>query len=1612
MLPLVTDDEDELWVDDVINTIHRQPNEMHPNQIHANLIRRIEQRNSTEKQQEFTNLIRAQWMDNKDFVENIGATYTPLPATLYQEPHTAYEDMKDLDDDKVDWNFEGKEWTLHDGDWIPPDIEVYNDFEDDEPEIEVSPSINKIATTDGQSDSGANNIVTDDRSLLSNFQYITPLPMGGCNKDDPAAIICTGIGIMTFTCNTNGTCIKVQAYYSDQVDGTIISPTALVRQHRQKYIGFLQYSDCDNNNGVIKLISRNNCPDFEIPIYSRNDLWYHRIESFCQPCTTTDDQTKIEANSNDPSVRRISTAATYELWHQRSGHIGHKALTEWHKHATGVPQLKGNAFYKCPSCMSGKLCIRQPIGKQTKKQKETDSKFWDATKIENLLNYEDDDDYLPDAEPGQHFSMDYGFVRGSQFKSKDEDGHVVTSFDGKNSYLIIVDRGTRYTWTFLSNNKVPPVDAARQLLKKFKSSNPHRTVRVDQGGELGKSQLFKNMLGEDDIGFTLEITGSDSSSQNGLAERPNRTYADMMRCILHSSELGPQYWSYALLYAVHIKNRILHTALQSTPYQVMTGKKPDVSHLRIFGSNLYAREPGRRKAKLDHHTSIGTFLGFAATNANIIYIDNKTAQVKTAHHVIFDEAQMTLPQKNTSVAAQTLQRLGYYLKENISDIEKATIDKTSSLKVKLLNNNATLPKRSTELSIGYDLCSAATEDIVIPAKSMKPISTGLAIKCPQGTYARIAPRSGLTVKNNLTTMAGVIDPDYRGEIIVLIHNFGDKEQIIKPKQRTAQLILERAEIPAVELVDELDETSRGIDGFGSTETKETTPNIPTVNTINTDIDITFDTPYEINFSSDPTDFHTFRNVTIRENDDNLLGMEIEMCQHRDRPKLIRCKKGHSAARIIRWRSELREGYITAVNNSPVKSIAEIEYHIQQARQNKHKTIKINFATIKRQAMHPQLGTPQMYHDQMNVVAEHLWEIRNSPEWQKRADEAIVYAPQATTHNKLLRLLNDPEWHHIRGLHVRFKIAALKKRKKLTRRYLKEQPDWSDWLASEAKQLNQYESQGTFGKPQELPKGANLLPLLWTYMIKDCGTKKARCVCNGSPKQRGSVTLANTYAGSLEQVGARIFWAATAIHNFITIGADASNAFAEAPAPKAPLFVTIDQPFREWYRTKYPDRPDIPYRHVLPVHGALQGHPESARLWAKLIDKVIRHLNLQPCTHEPCLYFTRNYNNTGKTVLFLRQVDDFAIACQDRDLAKQVIHDINSKMTIDVKELGQIHRYNGVDVEQTRDYVKIYNPTYIDKILLRHDWIKNEKPLSLHPIPIKSDAPYQRQLETAPHSDEQEIKKLEKEYGFGYRQAIGEMIYALVTCRPDISYAVTKLSQYSTRPARIHFEACKHVYKYLHATKNEGIYYWRQKPREDLPITSWPTPRRDENYSPKGPETVQNKDNILVGAVDADYAGDIEHRKSVSGVILKLAGGAVLYKTKYQDTIAHSSTEAEFAAAAEAGKFILYVRSILDEVGIPQDLATTLYEDNQGALLMANAQQPTKRTRHMNIKSFALQEWVEQDLILLRKIHTGDNYSDAMTKATARTLFYRHMDHIMGKITPEYVSTYPHRVIST
>ena len=287
------------------------------------------------------------------------------------------------------------------------------------------------------------------------------------------------------------------------------------------------------------------------------------------------------------------------------------------------------------------------------------------------------------------------------------------------------------------------------------------------------------------------------------------------------------------------------------------------------------------------------------------------------------------------------------------------------------------------------------------------------------------------------------------------------------------------------------------------------------------------------------------------------------------------------------------------------------------------------------------------------------------------------------------------------------------------------------------------------------------------------------------------------------------------------------------------------------------------------------------------------MNFKNTTYEPCLYQATYKNHK---VLVMIQVEDFAIASTNKEICQEIISHIDKAMTIKIKDLGLIQRYNGSDVIQTREYIKIHSETYIEKICKGHGWDLLDKKMHAFPLPMNPDRTYLARLDESVKLDE-DPKNVEKRKGFSYRQAIGELIYAMVTTRPDISFPVIKLAQFSINPAEIHYDAVKDVFLYLYSTKTEGIYYWRKKP---LNLPNETRPRiREYNYTPK--ILIKHDGTTLVAYSDSDWTGDLVYRRSITGVAIMYAGGVVCYKTKYQETIALSSTEAEFVALCDAGK---------------------------------------------------------------------------------------------------------------
>jgi hypothetical protein len=338
-------------------------------------------------------------------------------------------------------------------------------------------------------------------------------------------------------------------------------------------------------------------------------------------------------------------------------------------------------------------------------------------------------------------------------------------------------------------------------------------------------------------------------------------------------------------------------------------------------------------------------------------------------------------------------------------------------------------------------------------------------------------------------------------------------------------------------------------------------------------------------------------------------------------------------------------------------------------------------------------------------------------------------------------------------------------------------------------------------------------------------------------------------------------------------------------------------------------------------------------------------------------------------------------------------------------------FNGVDVVQTRDYIKISGQTYINKFCEKYldTWL-GKIPLSENrPTPLPTDPTWLKKFNAAVGSSDPDVQKdLSSEMQIKYKAGVGELIWAMMTCQPDISFTSVKLSQSNSAPAEHYYHGLKHAICYVYITRQDGIYFWRTTSRAELPEGPLPTVNSNRQdlfiY-----DRLDHDATTAVAYGNSDWATCVKTRPSFSGICIQLAGGTIAYKTKFQPTVALSSTEAEFMTACNVGQMCLFVRSILWDLDIPQEAATVAYEDNDGCTSMANAQKPTPRTRHIDIKYFMLCDWVERDLIILERIDTSINLADHLTKTLSRILFHRHADYLLGHIPPKYSLVHRHTI---
>ena len=486
------------------------------------------------------------------------------------------------------------------------------------------------------------------------------------------------------------------------------------------------------------------------------------------------------------------------------------------------------------------------------------------------------------------------------------------------------------------------------------------------------------------------------------------------------------------------------------------------------------------------------------------------------------------------------------------------------------------------------------------------------------------------------------------------------------------------------------------------------------------------------------------------------------------------------------------------------------------------------------------------------------------------------------------------------------------------------PKAASWRTAMDEEMASLEENQTYDLVT-LPPGRTPVGSRWVYSMKPVAEGedkfKARFVAKGFTQQH-NVDYTETFAPTAKMTSLRLFLQIATILQLQVHQMDVKTAYLHADIDRE---VYVEQP--EGYK-QTDSEGNLLY---CKLKKSLYGLKQSGRLWNNTIHQFFIQNGFKQSQVDNCVYTKHD----GKDIiLVLLWVDDIIIASSSKSLLLDFknLMKKNFKMT----DLGQLQWFLGIDFKFENGNISMNQSRYINKLLERFDMTDS------HPVKI----PCEQNIVNTSHEDSQELADVRL-----YREIVGSLIYIMTATRPDLSYIVTKLSQFMSNPTKSHLNSAKRVLRYLKGTKDKKLTFF------------------------KSDNTME-----LCGFSDSDWASGND-RKSISGYCFQLQrnGALISWKSKKQQIVALSTCEAEYIALTQAVQEAKFLRQLIFDMLNVCDIHVIIGVDNQSAIKLANNPVNHQRSKHIDVRYHFIRDIVSKGEMKLYYVHTSENVADMFTK---------------------------------
>jgi histone deacetylase 1/2 len=500
--------------------------------------------------------------------------------------------------------------------------------------------------------------------------------------------------------------------------------------------------------------------------------------------------------------------------------------------------------------------------------------------------------------------------------------------------------------------------------------------------------------------------------------------------------------------------------------------------------------------------------------------------------------------------------------------------------------------------------------------------------------------------------------------------------------------------------------------------------------------------------------------------------------------------------------------------------------------------------------------------------------------------------------------------------------------------------------------------------EELPAGTKPVPAIWSFRRKRAPdwtiTKWKARLCPHGGKQVEGENFWETYAPVVTWSTVRLTLILSLITGLKSRQCDFVQAYTQAPLD-TDIYMCIPAGFIvENGELVFTDASTAGNSsvYVLCLCKNLYGLRQAGANWFDTLRNSLLSYGFKQSTIDPCLFLR-------KDIIIVLYVDDCILFARSDAVLDNFLSNLKDSFTL--TSAMDVGAFLGIDIRRNAEgFLELTQPGLIGKIV---------EACGLETESKRHDTPA---VTTILRKD---VGGDQREHSWKYRTLIGMLTYLSVSSRPDIAFAVHQCARYSVNPMRLHELAVRRIVRYLQGTQDKGYI---------LKPTS--------------------SDRNLDCYVDADFAGmwdqytsdDPNSVKSRTGYVITFAGCPVLWASKLQTEIALSTTEAEYIALSSAMRDLIPMRALLAEFSSLTKLQigntvahSTVFEDNQGCVELANAPKMRPRTKHIAIKYHHFRTHVARGDVTIQWIDTKHQLADIFTKPLAAPLFTSLRKSLLG-----------------